>query len=438
MTITYGGKSTTQAITVNAAAKTLSSITISGYTTSFVVDDTFSFGGTVTAHYSDSSTANVTSSSTFTGYNMSVAGNYTVTVSYTYSGTTKTTTYSITVSASGGGGGSTESGSQRVVSKSNSSYFETGSIYLTGDTETATSTCDAFTVTQSKNDGTNNIVYTYDEIRVYSNHSIMITPNEGYTITTIVITANSNSYASAVGGTSITNCTKDVSSSTVTLTPTDGTATVGFKNSAQSRLNYIVVNYEYESSGSTPEVTSISATVSKSYYVGEIISKSDITVKDSNNKTISQSNFAFANDGYQFTYSDAASGGSATSKTFTNAITYSTFTCNLTVSVSRKAYVAPTGTTTLEHTGAEFKAAGIASGSSSAYAANQTATVDGVTFDVSGYVYNNTYLSFSSSSSNAPGSVINTTPYQSGITDVTVNGASPDVQLSTDGNSWVD
>lgn len=438
VTITYSGKSTTQAITVNAAAKTLSSITISGYTTSFVVDDTFSFGGTVTAHYSDSSTANVTSSSTFTGYNMSIAGNYTVTVSYTYSGTTKTAEYQITVSSSGGSGGSTESGSQRVVSKSNSSYFETGSIYLTGDTETATSTCDAFTVTQSKNTGTNNIVYTYDEIRVYSNHSIMITPNSDYTITSVVIAANNTNYAAAIGGSGLTNCTKTTNSATVTLNPTDGTTAVGFTNSAQSRLNYIVVNYEYESSGSTPEVTSISATVSKSYYVGEAISKSDITVKDSNNKTISESNFAFANDGYQFTYSDAASGGSATSKTFTNAITYSTFTCDLTVSVSRKAYVAPTGTTTLEHTGAEFKAAGIASGSSSAYAANQTATVDGVTFDVSGYVYNNTYLSFSTSSSNAPGSVINTTPYPGGITDVTVNGASPDVQLSTDGNSWVD
>ena len=84
---------------VTAAAKTLSSISVSGYTTSFTVGDTFSFGGTVTAHYSDSTTANVTSSATFSGYNMSTAGNYTVTASYTEGSVTKTATYGITVSA---------------------------------------------------------------------------------------------------------------------------------------------------------------------------------------------------------------------------------------------------------------------------------------------------------------------------------------------------
>ena len=96
VTITYGGKSCSQAITVSAA-KTLSSISISGYTTSFVEGDTFSFGGTVTATYSDSSTANVTSSATYSGYNMNALGNQTVTVSYTYKGVEKTESYSITI-----------------------------------------------------------------------------------------------------------------------------------------------------------------------------------------------------------------------------------------------------------------------------------------------------------------------------------------------------
>ena len=73
--------------------KTLSSITISNYTTSFVEGDSFSFGGTVTAHYSDDSSSDVASQSTFTGYDMEVVGNHTVTVSY--SG--KTATYTITV-----------------------------------------------------------------------------------------------------------------------------------------------------------------------------------------------------------------------------------------------------------------------------------------------------------------------------------------------------
>lgn len=77
--------------------KTLTSISINGQTTSFTVGDTFSFGGTVTAHYDDSTTANVTDSAVFSGYNMSLSGNQTVTVSYTESGVTKTTIYNITV-----------------------------------------------------------------------------------------------------------------------------------------------------------------------------------------------------------------------------------------------------------------------------------------------------------------------------------------------------
>ena len=97
VTITVGGESCSQPITVSAA-KTLSSISISGYTTAFVEGDTFSFGGTVTAHYSDSSSSNVTGSAIFSGYNMTTLGNQTVTVSYTYGGATKTQSYQITVS----------------------------------------------------------------------------------------------------------------------------------------------------------------------------------------------------------------------------------------------------------------------------------------------------------------------------------------------------
>jgi hypothetical protein len=84
-----------------APAKTLSSIALSGsYPTSFTQGDAFSHSGmTVTATYDDTTTADVTSSATFSGYNMSSTGAQTVTVSYTESGTTKTTTYSITVNA---------------------------------------------------------------------------------------------------------------------------------------------------------------------------------------------------------------------------------------------------------------------------------------------------------------------------------------------------
>lgn len=77
--------------------KVLTKITLSGQTTSLNRGASFSFGGTVTATYNDGSTANVTSSTTFSGYNMSTAGTYTVTASYTYRSVTKTATYSLTV-----------------------------------------------------------------------------------------------------------------------------------------------------------------------------------------------------------------------------------------------------------------------------------------------------------------------------------------------------
>lgn len=78
--------------------KVLTKITLSGQTTSFTKGATFSFGGTVTATYNDGSTANVTSSTTFSGYNMNNVGTQTVTASYTYRSVTKTATYNITVS----------------------------------------------------------------------------------------------------------------------------------------------------------------------------------------------------------------------------------------------------------------------------------------------------------------------------------------------------
>ncbi|MCQ2293232.1 MAG: bacterial Ig-like domain-containing protein [Bacteroidaceae bacterium] len=77
--------------------KTLTSITLDGQTTTFTEGDTFNFGGTVTAHYDDESTKDVTSSATFSDYDMSTAGTQTVTVSYTENEVTKTATYDITV-----------------------------------------------------------------------------------------------------------------------------------------------------------------------------------------------------------------------------------------------------------------------------------------------------------------------------------------------------
>ena len=104
-TATIGGKVYTKSCTVNVSAtKQVVSISVSGQQTAFTVDDTFTFGGVVTATYNDETTENVTSSSSFTGYDMSSTGNQTVTVSYSYGGVTATTSYGIIVNTAGGGG----------------------------------------------------------------------------------------------------------------------------------------------------------------------------------------------------------------------------------------------------------------------------------------------------------------------------------------------
>ena len=79
--------------------KTLSSITLSGeYQTEFQQGDEFSHEGmTVTATYNDGTSADVTSSATFSGYDMSDVSEQTVTVTYEEGEVTKTATYQIIV-----------------------------------------------------------------------------------------------------------------------------------------------------------------------------------------------------------------------------------------------------------------------------------------------------------------------------------------------------
>ncbi len=113
-------------------SKVLQSIVLSGQTTSLNRGSTFSFGGTVTAHYSDNSTADVTANTTFSGYNMATAGTYTVTASYTENSTTATATYKLTVNKaystiwSGSAWGKrATSGGKNVYSRSHTSVFYT-------------------------------------------------------------------------------------------------------------------------------------------------------------------------------------------------------------------------------------------------------------------------------------------------------------------------
>lgn len=95
-------------------------------------------------------------------------------------------------------------------------------------------------------------------------------------------------------------------------------------------------------------VTSITAIANKTFYVGETISKSNITVTDNNGDTVTDYEF----DSYQFVYGDASSGGSLTDKIFD--IQYGVLSTSLTAKVQRRAYESTTGdmdTLTRETTG---------------------------------------------------------------------------------------
>ena len=155
--------------------------------------------------------------------------------------------------------------------------------------------------------------------------------DETFSPTGLVITRN---YSDSTSDTyTYANHTSEFAFSPSLSTPLDVSDTsVTITYGGKSCLQAITVS---TSSGGSSEPTSITASVSKTYYVGDTISTSDITVEDNNGDEVE--GFSFANDGYTFTYNDAVSGGTSTNKTFINSISYNTLTCSLIVQVQRKA-----------------------------------------------------------------------------------------------------
>ena len=192
--------------------------------------------------------------------------------------------------------------------------------------------------------------------------------------------------------------------------------------------------YLWKEVSSSVPLTSISASVSKNYKVGERISSSDISVTGNNGQSITS--FNFSNDNYQFTYSDASSGGALTSKTFTDSISYNELSCSLTVQVSREEYVAPEDVEISLVSSSVFS--GIGGG-------NKDLVNGSITYESIIYEYYKAYyysggsaLSFGNASTQA-GYLKNTTPFDGGITNVTVTstGRTINIRYSVDGSTWV-
>ena len=351
ITVTYveSGVTKTSTYTITVNSITLSSIEVNDPKTSYYVGEPF-VKPTVYANYSNNSAQDVKDSATFNGYNLSVEGEQTVSVSYTYEGVTKTTSYTITVTDSGG----VIYDSLRVVSKIDSEYYTSGSIYFSsGGDSSRSAVCSAFTMTQTKISGSTAVSAAYDEIRVYAHHSLMFEPNEGYSISSIVITANSSSYATAVGGTSFTNCTSSVSGSTVTLTPSDGTETIGFTNDAQSRLNYLIVSYSYTPPATLSSISLDTTNVQTTFSVGDTFTYAGLVVtahySDNSSSVVTPTSVS--------TPSTASVGQKTVTVTYTESS--GTQTATYTITVSTNPSISWTSPTICEYSGSSLTASNV-------------------------------------------------------------------------------
>jgi len=532
VTTADGGFTATCSVSVTAPEKTLSSISVSGYKASFQVGESFSFGGTVTATYSDSSTSNVTSSASFGGYDMNSAGTQTVTVSYTYGSITKTTSYQIIVTSQGGG--STGTGTYTIGW--GDATGETGTYSNFSATSGTATGFLSFTTTQ--NNGTNPPAYSSSskELRLYyasngsgNGCSITITPLDGIIYTGFTITAAASytptvkysvngGSSSSIGASGTTYSVSDLNI-TSSLTIQNGNTTntqlriktieltYGVEDTSDkivqslsasysggnvfvggslddSKVNVTahytdstkypsesLTNSDYSLSGfsstiagnkivtvsytgalataSSPLTTTFSVNVitdtvidvtvsnNKTYHPGETIAKGDITVTlhYQSGGSGTTSDFTFASDGYQFTYQDASSGGSNTSKQF--FITYGGNSYNFSVNISRVAYEVVSGTTT-NYGATEFINSTVSKNSGTPSSTSVTIGSTNYTVTTNAYVFENTWLSFGKTA----GSINNTEAFSSDLTSVsfaTRSGARLDgvITISKDGNNWV-
>ena len=155
--------------------KTLSSISLSGQKTQFVEGDEFTFGGTVTAHYDNNTSADVTSSATFTGYDMSVPGEQTVTVSYSESGVNKSETYSITV-ATGTLSSISIEGMTTVYQRNNTFSFDgtCTAIFANGYQKVVTPTNVTSPDMSTAGNKTITVTYTYNNVTKTTSYEITV------------------------------------------------------------------------------------------------------------------------------------------------------------------------------------------------------------------------------------------------------------------------
>jgi endonuclease I len=278
-------------ITINygaSTAKTLSSLalTTAPSKTSYYVGDTLSTtGAVVTATYSDSTTADVTSSVTWSPSTLSSSGSQTITGSYTYGSVTKTVTYSVTVTAVALTSIAVTTQPTKTTYQTNDTFDSTGLVVTGTYNNSTTAAVTGYTLSSPDmtTEGTKTVTVTYSGLT--TTFTITVNAASGSaTLTGISVTTQPTKATYTVGDTLDTTglvvtgsyndgTTADVTSS-CTLSPangsalsTVGTTTVTVSNGSYTDTFSVTVNAASGSSTTYTLITSTSGLVSGAKYI---------------------------------------------------------------------------------------------------------------------------------------------------------------------------
>jgi len=284
-------------ITVTNIPKTLSSISLdtTNVQKTFTMGDTFNYTGlVVTAHFSNLTSETVTPTSV-SSPNMSTTGQKTVTVSYTYGNTSQSADYQITVNESGSG----EEGSYTWNLSIASYNTPTSAEQVTWNSDCATMVADKYNANTAANNYLGGDSNNRTSSRFYQNSKLTFTPQTNYEITSVVYTATTTTYANAMKNSTWTNASTAVSSTTVTITPTNGsTAFYGVIGGTTGGTS-MVVNYVYTASKTLSSISLDTTNVQKAFTVGDTFNYTGLVVtahySDLSSKTVTPTSVSTPN-----------------------------------------------------------------------------------------------------------------------------------------------
>lgn len=175
-------------VTLNGETEIYAGLKVSDQTTTFKVGDEFVFGGTVVQDWRGKDDVDVTSSASFSGYDMNTAGTQTVTVSVGE----ESTTYEITINSA--------TAKDVTLGPDWNTLFGTsysGSISTSANNLSLSGTNDGVTISVVNGTSTNGYVKTSD-FRAYKGYTITLSVPEGKNITAISTTKGGKTFSSGI------------------------------------------------------------------------------------------------------------------------------------------------------------------------------------------------------------------------------------------------